>query len=95
MSAGPSDDRPARRDALLITVARLDRTTVFLATLALGTLGLFLPRWYGALLIYGVVAALAALLRLTWPLMAPPVRMLRLLVLAILAVVATLKIVYV
>jgi hypothetical protein len=92
MPAPPSGDR---RDPLLATIARLDRTTVFLVTLAVGTLGLFLPRWYGALLIYVVVAALAALLRLTWPLMPPPARALRLLVLATLAVVATLKIIYV
>jgi hypothetical protein len=79
----------------MLTMARLDRTTVFLATLALGTVGLFLPRWWGAALLFVVVGALAALLRLTWPFLVPGVRAMRLLILGCLALVAVLKIVYV
>jgi len=80
-----------RGDGLLATLARLDRTKVFLGALALGVLGLFLPGTIGAVLLYGVVAALAALLSLTWAITPPAVRIFRLLVLAALAAIATAK----
>ena len=77
---------------LLMRLARLNRTKVFLGTLAVGLLGLFLPGAWGALVVYAVVAALAALLGQTWRVTPPPVRIFRLVVLAGLAVVATTKI---
>ena len=76
-------------DSLLRRLARLNRTSVFLATLALAVLGLFLPGALGAIVLYAVVAALAALLRHTWAVTPPPIRIFRLLVLAGLAVIAT------
>jgi hypothetical protein len=82
---------PDRRGPLT-ALARLDRTKVFLATLAVGLLGLFLPGVPGALVLYAVVAALGALLRLTWAITPPALRVFRVIVLAGLAVIATLKI---
>ncbi len=77
---------------LLTRLSRLDRTKVFLGTLAVGLLALFLPGAWGALLLYAVVAALAALLAQTWHVTPPAMRIFRLLVLAGLAVIATTKI---
>jgi hypothetical protein len=76
---------------LLPTLARLNRTAVFLGALAVTALGLFLPATVGALLLYAVVAVLAVLLRLTWPVTPPAMRAFRVLMLAILAAVATAK----
>lgn len=76
---------------LLTTLARLDRTKVFLGTLAVGLLGMFLPGAFGALLIYLVVAALAGLMSTTWAITPVPLRAARLAILALLAVIATLK----
>jgi hypothetical protein len=70
---------------------RINRTTVFLATLGLGVAGLLLPVPVGPVLIYLVVAALGALLRLTWPVTPPAMRIFRLAVLAGLAVIATVR----
>jgi hypothetical protein len=77
---------------LLNRLARLDRTKVFLGTLAIGLLALFLPDVWGALLLYAVVAALGALLAQTWPVTPPALRIFRVVVLAALAVIATTKI---
>ena len=76
---------------LLTTLARLDRTKVFLATLALGLVGMFLPQPFGALLIYLVIGALAALLSKTWAVTPPILRVARLAILALLAVIATVR----
>ena len=76
---------------LLRTLSRLDRTKVFLATLALGLVGLFLPAPYGSLLLYAVVAALAALLSATWALTPVALRLARLAILAGLAALATIR----
>jgi hypothetical protein len=77
---------------LLTRLARLDRTKVFLGTLAVGLVGLFLPGVWGALVLYAVVAALAALLAQTWQVTPPGLRIVRVIVLAGLAVIATTKI---
>jgi hypothetical protein len=77
---------------LLTALARLNRTKVLLGTLAVALAGLFLPGTWGALILYAVVAALAALLAQTWPVTPPPLRIFRLVVLAALAVLATSKI---
>jgi hypothetical protein len=77
---------------LLTRLARLDRTKVFLGTLVVGLVGLFLPGVWGALVLYAVVAALAALLAQTWPVTPPGLRLVRLIVLVGLAVIATTKI---
>lgn len=73
-------------------LTRINRTAVFLGTLVIGLAGLFLPGIWGALLLYVIVAALAALLARTWAVTAPPVRVLRLIILAGLAALATAKI---
>jgi|RhiMetdeSRZDD1v2_1073273.scaffolds.fasta_scaffold1537133_1 hypothetical protein len=77
---------------LLNRLAQLDRTKVFLGTLAIGLLALFLPGVWGALLLYAVVAALGALLAQTWLVTPPALRIFRVVVLAALAVIATTKI---
>ena len=76
---------------LLTTLARLNRTKVFLGALAVGLAGLFLPGVWGGLLLYAVVAALVALLRQTWAVTPPPLRVFRVVVLAGLAVIGTVK----
>ncbi len=76
---------------LLTRLARMNRTRVFLGTVVLALIGLFLPGVWGALLLFAVVAALAALLSQTWAVTPPALRVIRLLILAGLAVIATLK----
>lgn len=76
---------------LLHTLARMNRTKIFLGTLALALVGLFLPGVWGALVLYAVVTALAFLLSQTWPVTPPAMRMVRLVVLAGVAVIATTK----
>jgi len=70
----------------------MDRTKVFLATLAVALIGLFVPGVLGAIILYAVVAALAWLLTLTWAVIGIPLRVFRLVTLAVLAAVATTKI---
>jgi hypothetical protein len=77
---------------LFTRLARLDRTRVFLGVLVIGLVGLFLPGVWGALVLFAVVAALGALLSQTWSVTPPVLRVSRLLILAGLAVIATLKI---
>jgi len=76
---------------LLERLARLDRTKVFLGTLAVGLAGLFLPVPVGPLLLLAVVVLLGALLRITWPVTPVPLRAVRLLILAGLAVLALVR----
>lgn len=70
----------------------MDRTKIFLATLAVALIGLFVPGVLGAIILYAVVAALAWLLTLTWAIIGVPLRVFRLVTLAVLAAVATTKI---
>jgi hypothetical protein len=77
---------------LLTTLARVGPTKVLLGTLAVALAGLFLPGVWGALILFALVAALAALLAQTWPVTPPPLRLFRLVVLVGLAAVATTKI---
>jgi hypothetical protein len=78
--------------AMLAQLARLDRTKVFLGTLAIALVGLFLPGVWGAVLLFAVVAALAALLAQTWSVTPAALRIFRLLVLTGLAVIGATKI---
>ena len=66
---------------------------MFLGALAVALLGMFLPGWYGALLLLAVVVGLGGLLGRTWPLTPPAVRVLRVLILALLVIIATAKLV--
>jgi hypothetical protein len=77
---------------LLIRLARMNRTRVFLGTVLVALIGLFLPGVWGAMVLFAVVAVLGALLSQTWSVTPPALRIVRLLVLAGLAVIATLKI---
>jgi hypothetical protein len=77
---------------LLNTLARMDRTKVFLATLVVGLIGLFLPGLLGGVVLLVVIGAMVALMRLTWPHTPVGARVLRLLILGLLAVFALIKI---
>ncbi len=77
----------------LAWLASRNRTTVFLVTIGVMLLALFLPGWYGAVLLIALVAGLGALLARTWPVQTPGTRVLRLVVLALLVVAAITKIV--
>ena len=77
---------------LLNRLARLNRTAVFLGALIIGLIALFLPGFVGGILLLVVVALMVALLRLTWSVTAPTPRVLRLLILGILAGIALSKI---
>src|SRR5687767_9560762 len=87
---GPDQTDPSARP--LASLARLNVTGVFLATLALMLVALFAPGIVGGALLLALVAALAALMARTWPVQAPRTRALRLAVLALLTVVALIKI---
>jgi hypothetical protein len=73
-------------------LVRLNRTSVFVIALAVALAGLFLHGWWGALLLYAVVAGMGLLLNQTWSVTPPGMRVFRLLVLAGLAAIATFKI---
>ena len=73
-------------------LARANRTGVFLGALAVGLLGMFLPGLWGALVLFAAVAGLAYLLNRTWAVTPPALRLVRLVILALLAVVAASKI---
>jgi hypothetical protein len=85
-----------RRDTpptgLLPRLARVNRTVAFLVTVAVVLLGLFLPGILGGAVLFALAAGLAALLARTWPVQAPATRVLRVVVLAVLVVVALSKI---
>jgi hypothetical protein len=76
---------------LLETLSRVDRTKAFLAALALGLAGLFLPVPYGPVLLLLIVAALVLLLRTTWAMTPPAQRAARVLILGGLAAIALLR----
>lgn len=68
------------------------RTGVFLAVIVVTLVALFLPGWWGAIPLCAVVAGLAWLMTKTWSVTAPRTRLLRLVILAILASMAIAKI---
>ena len=87
-----NDDRPT--DPMADPMARLTRvnpTAVVFATLALFLGVLLLPDTIGAALILAMVAGLGWLLSRTWPVLAPPARTMRLLVIALLLVIGAAK----
>lgn len=79
-------------DPLLHRLARMNRTAVFIAALAVGLAGFFLPGVWGGLLLYAVAFALAWLLAQTFAVTPPPLRAMRVLIIALLIAVATFKI---
>jgi hypothetical protein len=78
---------------LLSRLATLNRTGVFLAALVVSLIGLFLPGALGAVVLYATVALLSLLLARTFPHTAPGGLALRVLVLLVLATIATAKLV--
>lgn len=76
---------------VLARLARLNPTSVFLATLALVLIGLFAPGVLGGAVLLALAAGLITLLATTWPARPPATRMLRLLMLTVLLTVALIK----
>ena len=72
-------------------LARLNPTTVFLATLVLVLVALFAPGPVGGLLLLVLVAGLVWLMVTTWPVQAPATRVIRLVMLTLLIAVALAK----
>jgi hypothetical protein len=73
-------------------LARVNRTQAFLAALALVVVGLFAPGWYGAVLLFALVAVLLVLLVRTVPVTRPGVVLIRLVILAAFLLIAVYKI---
>ncbi len=74
-------------------LARANRTQAFLGALALVLVGLFAPGWYGAVVLFALVAALLVLLVRTAPVTRPGVVAVRLVILAAVALIAVYKII--
>ena len=73
-------------------LVRVNRTQAFLGALALALIGLFAPGWYGAAVLFALVAALVVLLLRTAPRTRPGTVAIRLAILAGVALVAFYKI---
>ena len=73
-------------------LARVNGTQAFLGALALVLVGLFASGWYGAIVLFAVVAALLMLLVRTAPVTRPGVVAVRLVILAGAALIAVSKI---
>jgi len=73
-------------------LARVNRTQAFLGALAVVVLGLFAPGWFGALLLFALVAALLVLLLRTAPASRPGTVAIRLAILAGMMLIAIYKI---
>lgn len=69
-----------------------DRPGVFLGALVLILVALFLPGWAGVIAILALVGGLVWLMSRTWPVTTPQQRMLRVIILLVLAAIAGYKI---
>ncbi|GAA4580781.1 hypothetical protein GCM10023176_60790 [Micromonospora coerulea] len=76
---------------LLARLARVNPTTVFLATLVLVLVALFAPGPVGGLLLLVLAAVLVWLMVTTWPVQAAATRVIRLVMLTLLIAVALAK----
>ncbi|MCW3845047.1 hypothetical protein ONA70_33770 [Micromonospora yasonensis] len=76
---------------LLARLARLNPTTVFLATLVLVLMAIFAPGPLGGVLLLLLAAGLVWLMTITWPVQRPATRVLRLVLLTLLIAVALAK----
>jgi predicted branched-subunit amino acid permease len=72
--------------------ARVNGTYVFLAALAGVLLGLFAPGWYGAVILFALVAVLLVLLVTTWRTRKPAIILIRLVIIAAFVILAITKI---
>jgi len=77
---------------LLHNLARLDRTKVFLVALVVALVAVFLPGIVGGLILLAIVVLMATLLRRTWPIASAGARILRVVILGVLAGIALFKI---
>jgi hypothetical protein len=73
-------------------LARINRTQAFLGALALVVIGLFAPGWYGAVILFALVAAMLVLLVRTAAVTRPGAVAVRLVILAGLLLVGVYKI---
>jgi hypothetical protein len=73
-------------------LARVNRTQAFLGALALVVGGLFAPGWYGAAILFALVAGLLVVLVRTAPATRPGTILARLLILVAIVLVAIQKI---
>jgi hypothetical protein len=78
-------------DPILYRLARVNRTAAFIGALVVGLAGFFLPGIWGALVLYAVVFALAWLHARTFAVTPPQLRVVRVLLICLLTVVATVK----
>jgi hypothetical protein len=76
---------------LLVRLSRLNPTTAFLVAGAVVLAGLLLPAPVGGVLLLLIAGGLAALLSLTWPQTHPRMRMTRVVILAVLGLLAITK----
>ncbi|MGC5021887.1 DUF6703 family protein [Micromonospora sp. DT47] len=76
---------------LLARLARVNPTTMFLATLVLVMVAFFAPGPVGGVLLLALAAGLVFLLATTWPVQTPRTRVLRLVMLTLLITVALVK----
>ena len=79
-------------DPLLRRLARMNRTAAFVAALAVGVAGFFLPGVWGALVLFAATVGLGYLLSRTWAVTPPPLRVARLVIIAGLVGIALIKI---
>ncbi|WP_207129121.1 DUF6703 family protein [Actinocatenispora comari] len=80
-----------RAQVLLAWLAGLPRTGVFLFALAVVLVGLFAPGLVGAIVLLLIAAGLVAVLRVTWPRLLAARRAMQLLLIAVLVVIAVVK----
>jgi hypothetical protein len=78
-------------DPILQRLSRVNRTAAFLGALVIGLAGFFLPGVWGALVLYAVVFFLAWLHARTFAVTPPPLRVMRVVVICVLTVIATIK----
>ncbi|MCI4062128.1 hypothetical protein MRQ36_05935 [Micromonospora sp. R77] len=76
---------------LLARLARVNPTTVFLATLVLVLVAFFAPGPVGGVLLLVLAAGLVWLMATTWPVQSPATRVIRLVMLTLLIAVALAK----
>lgn len=85
-----NDNEPDQRD-LLSRLGRMNPTAVVFGAVGLFLLVFFLPGAAGGVLILAIATALVVLLTKTWPVLPSSQRMLRVLVIALLAVFGLLR----
>ncbi|HEY7176098.1 MAG TPA: DUF6703 family protein [Micromonosporaceae bacterium] len=83
---------PRGAESVLHRLAGRKRQGVFLGALVVVLVALFLPGWFGTILLLAIVGALAWLGTRTWPVTPPHLRVMRVVILLLLVAVAIYKI---